>query len=69
MLIERIIELELRGPGPSGERVLLQLVIFITKHKSLKENLGVNYYLLLKCCTRQCTLLPPVLSKSRTIKV
>ena len=34
MLIERIIELQLRGSGPPGERVLLKLLIFMTKQKS-----------------------------------
>ena len=37
MLIERIIELKLRGPGPPGERVFLYLVIFMTKQKSLRK--------------------------------
>ena len=37
MLIERIIELQLRGPGPPGERVLQKLVIFMTKQKSLRK--------------------------------
>ena len=37
MLIERIIELQLRGQGPPGERVLLSPVIFMTKQKSLKK--------------------------------
>ena len=37
MLIERIIELQLRGPEPLGERVLRQLVIFMTKQKSLRK--------------------------------
>ena len=39
MLIEQIIEFELRGPGPPAVHVLLQLVIFMTKQKSLKDNL------------------------------
>ena len=34
MLIERIIELQLRGPGPPSEHVLRQLVIFMTKQIS-----------------------------------
>ena len=35
MLIERIIEFELRGPGPTGRtHELPQLVIFMTKQKS-----------------------------------
>ena len=37
MLIERIIELQLRGPEPPGEQVLLKLVIFVTKQKSLRK--------------------------------
>ena len=37
MLIERIIELQLRGPEPPGKRVLRQLVIFVTKQKSLRK--------------------------------
>ena len=37
MLIEQIIEFELSEPGPPGERVLLQLVIFMTKQKSLRS--------------------------------
>ena len=65
MQIERIIELQLRGPEPPGERVLRQLVIFMTKQKSFKE----NYYLLLKCSPRQCTLLPPTRTKSLSIKI
>ena len=39
MLIEQIIEFELRGLGPLVVHVLLQLVIFVTKQKSLKKNL------------------------------
>ena len=37
MLIERIIEFQLRRPKPPGERVLRQLVIFMTKQKSLRK--------------------------------
>ena len=37
MLIERIIELQLRGYGIPGKRVLRQLVIFMTKQKSLRK--------------------------------
>ena len=36
MLIEQIFEFELRGPGPLGRiHALLQLIIFMTKQKSL----------------------------------
>ena len=37
MLIEQIIEYELRGPGPLAVHVLLQLVIFMTKKNSLRQ--------------------------------
>ena len=37
MLIERMIELQLRGPEPPGEHVLRQLVIFTTKQKFLRK--------------------------------
>ena len=37
MFIEQIIEFELRGLGPLAVHVLLQLVIFITKQKSLRN--------------------------------
>ena len=45
MLIEQIIEFELRGPG------------FHDKTKISNENLRVDYYLLLKYCSSQSTLL------------
>ena len=37
MLIEQIIELQLRGLGPVAEHILLQLVIFMTKQKFLRK--------------------------------
>ena len=39
MLIEQIIKYELRGVAPLAVHVLLRLVIFMTKQKSLKEYL------------------------------
>ena len=58
MLIEQIIELQLRGPGPLGRTRTLITDYCHDKTKIFKENLRVlYYYLLLKCCTRQCTLL------------
>ena len=72
MLIERIIELQLREPGPPGEHVLLYIPVtgyFHDKTKISKENLRVHYYLLLQCSQRQCTLLPPTGTKSLTIKI
>ena len=47
MLIEQIIEHPLKGPGSPGRTCT-----------PFKKNLRVDYYLLLKCCKRQCTLLP-----------
>ena len=43
MLIEHIIEFELRWRGPPGGTCTLKLVIFMTKRKSLKEDLRVDY--------------------------
>ena len=37
MLIEQIIEFELSGLGPLAIQVLLQLAIFMTKQKSLRN--------------------------------
>ena len=37
MLIEQIVEFEVRGMGPLVVHVLLQLVIFMTKQKSLRN--------------------------------
>ena len=59
MFIEQISEFELRGPGTPGRTCTPKLIIFITKQNSLKEDLRVDYYLLLKYCRRQCTLLFP----------
>ena len=37
MLIELITEFQLEGPGPLAVHVLLQLVNFMTKQKSLRK--------------------------------
>ena len=58
MLIEQIVELQLRRPGPSGLTYTSITGYFHDKTKIFKENLRVGFHLLLKCCTRQCTLLP-----------
>ena len=68
MLIERIIELQLRGPGPPGRTFTPITGYFHDKTKISKENLRVDYYLLLKCCKGQYTLLPPTWTRSLTIK-
>ena len=47
MLIEQIIEFELRVPGPSGRASTpVKLIICTTKQKFLKENLRVNLNLI-----------------------
>ena len=69
MLIEQIIKLQLRGPGPPGLTRTPLTKYFHDKTKISKENLRVDFYLLLKCCARQCTLLPPTWSKSLTNKL
>ena len=57
MLIEQIIELQLRGPGPPGRTCTLETGYFHDKTKISEENLWVDYYVLLKCCKWKCTLL------------
>ena len=59
MLIEQIVELQLKGPGPPGRTCTSITGYFHDKTKISKENLQVGFHLLLKCCTNQCTLLPP----------
>ena len=66
MLIELIIEFELRGPGPPGRTRTPITDYFHDKTKISKENLRMDYYLLLKYCTRQCALLPPTWAKLLT---
>ena len=63
-----MIELQLRGPGPLGRTRTPITGYFHDKTKISQENLQVDYYLLRKCCQRQCTLLPPTWTKSLTIK-
>ena len=58
MLIELIIEYELRKPGPSGRTWAPKIDLFHRKAKISKENIRVDYYLLLKYCTKHCSLLP-----------
>ena len=65
MLIEQIVELQLRGPGPLGLTCISITGYFHDKTKTSKENLRMGFHLLLKYCTRQCTLLPPTWTKSR----
>ena len=68
MLIERIIELQLRGPGTPSRTCTPITGYCHDKTKIPKENLRVDYYLLLKCWKRQCTLLSSTWTRSLTIK-
>ena len=56
MLIKQIVELQLRRPGPPGLTYTSITGYFHDKTKISKKNLRVGFHLLLKCCTRQCTL-------------
>ena len=58
MLIEQIIEFELMGSGPPCRVSTSTTGYFYDKTKISKKNFRVDYYLLLKYCMRQCTLLP-----------
>ena len=68
MLIEQIIEHQLRGPGSLGRTCTPTTGYFHDKTKISKENPRVDYYLPLICCKRQCTLLSPTWTRSLTIK-
>ena len=72
MLIKQIIEFELRGSGPlkfefnnTFTRTCTPISgYFHEKTKIYQKNLRVNYYLLLKYCKRQCTLISPTWAQS-----
>ena len=64
MLIEQIIEFQLRGPGPPGRTCTYITGQFYDKTEISQANLRVDYYLFLKCCWRQCTLLTLTWAKS-----
>ena len=66
MHIELIIEFKLKGPWPPGRTCTPITGYFQDKTKISKENLPVDYYLLVKYCTRQCTLLPSIWAKPLT---
>ena len=56
MLIEQIIEFELRQPARLPGRTCTSITgYFDDKSKIYKENLRLDYYLLLKYSTKQCT--------------
>ena len=66
MFLEQTIKFEFRGLVPLGRVNTPATGYFYDKTKISKENLRVDYYLLLKYCSRQCTLLSPTWVKSRT---
>ena len=69
MLVEQIIEFQLRRPGSPCRTCTRITGYFHDKTKISKENLRVDFYLLLKYCRRQCALLIPTWTKSLTIKI
>ena len=69
MLIEQIVELQLREPGPPSLTCTSITGYFHDKATTSKENLRVGFHLLLKRFTRQCTLFLPTWTKSRTNKL
>ena len=66
MFIEQTIKFEFRGFVPLGRVCTSATGYFCDKTKITKENLRVDYYLLLKYCSRQCTLLSPTRAKLLT---
>ena len=66
MFIEQTIKFEFRELVPLGRICAPAAGYFYDRTKISKENLRVDYYLLLKYCSRQCTLLSPTRAKSLT---
>ena len=66
MFIEQTIKFEFRGLVPRSRVCTPATGYFYDKTKLSKENLRVDYYLLLKYCSRQCTLLSPNRAKLLT---
>ena len=66
MFLEQTIKFEFRGLVPLGRICAPATGYFYDKTKISKKNLRVDYYLLLKYCSRQCTLLSPTQAKSLT---
>ena len=62
MLFEQITEFELRGPGPPGRTCTFITAYFHDKTKIFKENLRVDYYLVL------FVLLPLIWAQARSQK-
>ena len=66
MLLEQIIEFELRGLGPLIEHLLLNAVIFMTKQKSPKLFELLIYYSQLKILQEAMHLASSAWAKSLT---
>ena len=64
MLIEQITEFELKGSGPPGRTCSAITGYFHDKTKISKENLQMDYYLLLNYCKRQRTFTSPNLGQT-----
>ena len=64
MLIEQIFEL--RAPGPPGRICIPITDCFHANTIISKENIRLDCYFRVKCCRRQCTILPPTWAKSLT---
>ena len=66
MFLEQTIKFEFGGLVPISCISTPATGYFYDKTKIFKENLRVDYYLLLKYCSRQCALLFPTWVKSLT---
>ena len=66
MFIEQSIEFEFKFNNIFTRSCIPTTGYFYEKTKISKENFRVDYYLLLKYCTRQCTLISPTWAESLT---
>ena len=66
MFLEQTSKFECRGLVPISRINTPAIGYFYDKTKISKENIRVDYYLLLKYCSRQCALLSPTWVKSLT---
>ena len=67
MFIEQNIKFEFRVLVPLGRKRTPATGCFYDKTKISKKNFRVDYYLLLKYCSRQCTLLSHARAKSQNL--
>ena len=67
--MKKIIEFQLRAmrePGTPGRTCTPTAGYFRDKTKISKKNFGMDYYLLLNYCTRQCIVFSPTWAKTLT---